>query len=140
MKDAPVRWAKRFHNGIFWGWASLRLQLLLQHGFVIRLGSGERIRALQLISESVFDEPSCCLESTIKENRSCERFQGVSQKRVFAPASAPFFASSKSQEVAQFKPPRSLSQGRLAHQPMLHSRQFALGALRVRMTQIVRDD
>ena len=117
---------------------SFRLELLLQHCFVISLCCGEWIRAFKFVSKRMTNKMRRCFETTVEKDRSRNRLEHISQKRVLLTAATLFLATPETQKLAKPQSLRSVRKRRRTNQTMLHAREFAFGATRIRVAEIVR--
>src|SRR5690242_7125455 len=120
--------------------AAFRLQLLLQHRFVIRFRGAQRIGGFELGPERTTNKLRRCLKSAVGEDRARDRFENVREQRVLVPATALLFTASEAQEVAELQTLRGFGEGRRAYETMLHPRELTFSAGRIRVAKIVGDD
>ena len=101
VKDSLMWRPERFNNRVTRSGPAFSLELFLQHGLVISVGSRKRIGGSQLVTQCMTDETSRCFQSAVLKNRARDRLEHVRQQRILLPAATLLFSASEPQKLAE---------------------------------------
>ena len=101
VEDTLMRWTKRFDYVVTRRRSSRGLQTFLEHRFVIRFRSTQRIRTGEFVSQRITDKTRGCFESTVEKDRTRDRFKHIGEQGILLATATLLFPTSESQKVAE---------------------------------------